>query len=158
MSYIYWSSMSNSLEVQWSPILKSSELPLWKSNELPFLKFNKPPPLKSNELPLVKVQWATSLEVQWATSLEVQWSTSLDVNEKLPWSSKTFPGGLMNYCFDPSRPTFYRKRTVSQRKRENAGNPGLGPDCMWAYLSHLPWIDKQQPGAMLPALSPAYRM
>ena len=29
-------------------------------------------------------------------------------------------------CFDPSRPTFYRKRTVSQRKRENAGNPRNG--------------------------------
>ncbi len=59
-------------------------------------------------------------------------------------------------CFDPSRPTFYRKRTVSQRKRENVGNPGLGPNCTGAYLSHLPWIDKQQPGAMLPALSPAH--
>ena len=61
------------------------------------------------------------------------------------------------YCFDPSRPTFYRKRTVSQRKRENAGNRWLGPECKPAYLSHLPWIGKQQPGAILPALSPAHR-
>jgi hypothetical protein len=61
------------------------------------------------------------------------------------------------FCFDPSRPTFYRKRTVSQRKRENAGNRWWGPDCKRAYLSHMPWFNKQQPGAILPALSPAHR-
>jgi hypothetical protein len=46
-------------------------------------------------------------------------------------------------CFDPSRPTFYRKRTVSQRKRENAGNRWWGPECKLSYLSHMPWINKQ---------------
>ena len=60
-------------------------------------------------------------------------------------------------CFDPSRPTFYRKRTVSQRKRENSRNRWWGPECKLSYLSHMPWINKQWPGAIQSALSPAQR-
>ncbi len=60
-------------------------------------------------------------------------------------------------CFDPSRPTFYRKRTVSQRKRENSRNCWWGLECKLSYLSHMPWINKQRPGAIQSALSPAQR-
>ena len=60
-------------------------------------------------------------------------------------------------CFDPSRPTFYRKRTVSQRKRENSRNRWWGPECKLSYLSHMPWINKQGPGAIQSALYPAQR-
>ncbi len=41
----------------------------------------------------------------------------------------------IHVCFDPSRPIFYRKRTVSQRKRENAGKHLCRTMCLWAiYL------------------------
>ncbi len=51
-------------------------------------------------------------------------------------------------CFAPSRPTFYRKRIVSQRKRENSRNPGQGLVCNLCYLSPVLCIGKQRPGAM----------
>ncbi len=53
-----------------------------------------------------------------------------------------------------SRPTFYRKRIISQRKRENSRNRGQGLVCNLCYLFHVLCIDKQSPGAMQPALSP----
>ncbi len=58
-------------------------------------------------------------------------------------------------CIAPSRPTFYRKRTVSQRKRENSRNRWWGAECKLCYLSHMLCIDKQWPGAIQSALSPA---
>jgi hypothetical protein len=60
-------------------------------------------------------------------------------------------------CIAPSRPTFYRNRTVSQRKRENSRNRWWGPECKLSYLSHMLCIDKQWPGAIQSALSLAER-
>ncbi len=37
--------------------------------------------------------------------------------------SVLFSTPQIQLCFDPSQPIFYRKRTMSQRKRDNAGNP-----------------------------------
>jgi len=56
-------------------------------------------------------------------------------------------------CFAPSRPTFYRKRIVSQRKRENAGNRGQELVCNLCYLSPVLCNDKQSPGAVESTLS-----
>jgi hypothetical protein len=61
-------------------------------------------------------------------------------------------------CFAPSRPTFYRKRIVSQRERENAGNAGQELVCNLCYLSPVLCNDKQSPGAMQAALSPTWRI
>ncbi len=45
------------------------------------------------------------------------------------WSCTNFrcSDRTLRSCFDSSRPTFYRQRTVSQRKRENAGSPRFRP-------------------------------
>jgi hypothetical protein len=62
------------------------------------------------------------------------------------------------YCFAKSRPTFYRKRIISQRKRENSRNPGQELVCNLCYLSPVLCNDKQSPGAMQAALSPTWRI
>jgi hypothetical protein len=53
-------------------------------------------------------------------------------------------------CFAPSRPTFYRKRIVSQRKRDGIGNPGQE---LVYYLPPALCNGKQSLRAKFPTLS-----
>ncbi len=46
---------------------------------------------------------------------------------------------------------------IAAKERDNSRNPWWGPECKLSYLSHMPWINKQRPGAIQSALSPAQR-
>ena len=56
-------------------------------------------------------------------------------------------------CFAPSRPTFYRKRIVSQRKRDGIGNPGHELVYGLYYLPPALCNGKQSLRAKFPTLS-----
>ena len=56
-------------------------------------------------------------------------------------------------CFAPSRPTFYRKRIVSQRKRDGIGNPGQELVYHLYYLPPALCNGKQSLRAKFPTLS-----